>query len=193
MNELGLIHCYTGDGKGKTTSSIGLIIRALGHHYKIGFIQFLKGISYYGELFFLYNLYPDVIFYHFGKDCPKSSLIRQGFEKCDSSCRACFVNFNNPSNEDLEYVKLAFEKTKEASKIVDILVLDEINLALKYNLLPMKEFLDFINEKPKNLEIILTGRDAPKEVIEISDYVSEIKMIKHPFYKGISGRRGIEY
>jgi len=73
------------------------------------------------------------------------------------------------------------------------LVLDEINLALKYNLLPMKEFLDFINEKPKNLEIILTGRDAPKEVIEISDYVSEIKMIKHPFYKGISGRRGIEY
>jgi len=193
MNELGLIHCYTGDGKGKTTSSIGLIIRALGHHYKVGFIQFLKGISYYGELFFLYNLYPDVIFYHFGKDCPKSSSIKQGFEKCDSSCKMCFIDFKNPSKEDMKYIELAWEKSKEISEIVDILVLDEINLVLKYNLLPMDEFLDFIKNKPKNLEIILTGRDAPKEVIEISDYVSEIKMIKHPYNRGISGRRGIEY
>jgi len=193
MNELGLIHCYTGDGKGKTTSSIGLIIRALGHHYKIGFIQFLKGISYYGELFFLYNLYPDVIFYHFGKDCPKSSLIKQGFEKCDLSCKLCFINFNNPTDEDLKHVRIAFEKAKEISKVVDILVLDEINIVLKYNMLPMDEFLEFVKNKPKNLELILTGRYAPKEIIEISDYVTEFKMIKHPFNQGISGRRGIEY
>ncbi|MBC7194756.1 MAG: cob(I)yrinic acid a,c-diamide adenosyltransferase [Caldisericia bacterium] len=193
MNELGLIHCYTGDGKGKTTSSIGLVIRALGHHYKIGFIQFLKGISYYGELFFLFNLYPYVIFYHFGKDCPKSSMIKQGFEKCDLSCKICFIDFKNPTDEDLKHVRLAFEKAKEISDKVDILVLDEINLVLKYNMLPMNEFLEFLKNKPKNLEIILTGRDAPKEIIEISDYVTEFKMIKHPFNKGISGRRGIEY
>lgn len=193
MNELGLIHCYTGDGKGKTTSSIGLIIRALGHHYKIGFIQFLKGISYYGELFFLYKLYPDVIFYHFGRDCPKSSMIKQGFEKCDFSCKVCFIDFKNPNEEDLKHVRMAFEKAKEISKLVDILVLDEINLVLKYNMLPMSEFLEFVKNKPEKLELILTGRDAPKEVIEISDYVTEFKMIKHPFNKGISGRRGIEY
>ncbi len=193
MNELGLIHCYTGDGKGKTTSSIGLVVRALGHHYKIGFIQFLKGISYYGELFFLFNLYPDVIFYHFGKDCPKSSMIKQGFDKCDLSCKICFIDFKNPTDEDLKHVRLAFEKAKEISYKVDILVLDEINLVLNYNMLPINEFLEFLKNKPKNLEIILTGRDAPKEIIEISDYVTELKMIKHPFYKGISGRRGIEY
>jgi len=193
MNELGLIHCYTGDGKGKTTSSIGLVIRALGHHYKVGFIQFLKGISYYGELFFLYKLYPDVIFYHFGRDCPKSSLIRQGFEKCDSSCRFCFVDLKNPSEEDLKYVRLAFEKAIEISKIVDILVLDEINIVLRYNMLPIDEFVNFVKNKPKNLELILTGRDAPKEILELSDYVTEFKMIKHPFNRGVSGRRGIEY
>ena len=192
-NELGLIHCYTGDGKGKTTASIGLAIRALGHHFKVGFIQFLKGVSYYGELFFLYKLYPDLLIFHFGKDCPKSSLIRQGFDKCDLSCKFCFIDFKNPTEEDLKHVKLAWEKSKEISNLVDVLILDEINLVLKYNMLPMNEFLDFIKEKPKNLEVILTGRDAPKEVIEISDYVSEVKMIKHPFNKGIFGRRGVEY
>lgn len=192
-NELGLIHCYTGDGKGKTTSSIGLAIRALGHHFKVGFVQFFKGVSYYGELFFLYKLYPDLFFFHFGKDCLKSSLIRQGYEKCDMSCKICFIDFNNPSEDDLKHVKLAWEKSKEISNFVDILILDEINLVLKYNMLSMNEFLDFIKKKPKNLEVILTGRDAPKEVIEISDYVSEVKMVKHPFNKGISGRRGVEY
>ncbi len=193
MNEMGLIHCYTGDGKGKTTSSMGIIIRALGHNLKIGFIQFLKGVSYYGEIFFLNKLYPDVIFYHFGKDCPKSSLIKQGYEKCDMDCKLCFIDLKNPTEEDIKHVHLAWEKAKEVSNSVDILILDEINIVLKYNMLSMEEFIKFVKNKPENLELILTGREAPKEVIEISDYVSEIKMIKHPFNKGIKARRGIEY
>lgn len=193
MNELGLIHCYTGDGKGKTTAAMGIIIRALGHNYRVGVVQFLKGISYYGELFFLTKLYPDVLFYHYGKDCYKSSLIKQGYEKCDKDCKICFVDLNNPTKEDLKHIQLAWEKAKELSKLVDILILDEINIVLKYKMLSMDEFMKFVSDKPKNLELILTGRDAPKEVIEISDYVSEVKMIKHPFYKGITARRGIEY
>ncbi len=191
-NELGLIHCYTGDGKGKTTAALGLILRALGHHFKVGVVQFLKGVSYYGELFFLEKLYPDVKFFHFGVDCPKSSAIRQGYDKCDL-CGICFVDFKNPDEIHLKYVRDAWEKAKELSREVDILILDEINLVLRHNMLPIEEFMEFIKDKPEHLELILTGRDAPEEVIKVSDYVTEMKEIKHPYEKGIIARRGIEY
>jgi len=93
----------------------------------------------------------------------------------------------------MKYVRDAWEKAKELSKEVDILILDEINLVLRHKMLPIGEFMEFIKGKPEHLELILTGRDAPEEVIEISDYVTEMREIKHPYEKGIIARRGIEY
>lgn len=93
----------------------------------------------------------------------------------------------------MKYVRDAWEKAKELSKEVDILILDEINLVLRHKMLPIEEFMEFIKGKPEHLELILTGRDAPEEVIEISDYVTEMREIKHPYEKGIIARRGIEY
>lgn len=167
----GLIHIYTGEGKGKTTSALGLSLRAIGHRKKVCFIQFMKG-------------------YEYGETLSKVKGL-----KIKQFGRMNFVDKKNPSKEDIELARNGFEFAKKVIKSnkYDLVVLDEINVAIDFNLIKLEEVLELIRNKPKNLELILTGRYAKKELVAIADYVSEIKEIKHPYQRGMRARKGIEY
>ena len=166
-----LIQVYTGCGKGKTTAALGLALRASGAGLKIYIAQFAKG-KVCSELNALKKI--------------KNIKVRQF-----GSCR--FIKKITP--KDIELAKRGLEATKKAirSKKFNVVILDEINVALGLKLLELKEVLKVIKKTPQNLELILTGRHAPAEILEIADLVSEIKEIKHYFQKGIKGRRGIEF
>lgn len=168
----GLIQVYTGDGKGKTTASLGLALRAVGHEMNVYMIQFMKGKINYGELLASKNI-PNLTIKQFG--------------------RPDFVNKKNPEKVDIDFAKQALKHAKEILNECDILILDEINVALDYKLIELEEVIELIKNKPENVEIILTGRYAPKEIIEIADLVTEMKEIKHPYQKGIQARIGVEY
>ncbi|MEN6378636.1 MAG: cob(I)yrinic acid a,c-diamide adenosyltransferase [Methanofastidiosum sp.] len=170
----GLIEVYTGNGKGKSTAAFGLTLRASGRGLKSMIIQFMKQGNTYGEHFAIEKI-ENIEIVSFGK--PK------------------FVNFKNPSKEDIDLVNDAFEFSKKAinSGKYDIVILDEINIALHFKLLDIKKAIDLLKNKPENVEIVLTGRLAPQEIIELADLVSEIVEIKHPYQKGIGAREGIEY
>lgn len=172
--EEGLIHVYTGNGKGKTSAAFGLALRAMGRGLKVYVIQFIKGGFDYGELYIVDKL-PGLILKAFG--------------------RGRFVTEKPPNKKD---VRLAGEALALAEKIVksgeyDIVILDEINVALNLKLVNLNEVLELIKNKPKHVELILTGRYAPKEIIEAADYITEMKEVKHPFNKGYQARKGIEY
>jgi len=171
--QFGLIHIYTGDGKGKTTAALGLVLRALGAGKKVCLVQFLKK----GE-------FSEVK--AFGKF--DKILIRQfGTGK--------FVYPNNVSIQDRNAAKngLVFAKKVLLSERYDLLVLDEILVALKFDLLELEAILDLVAVKPSSLELILTGRGAPQELIAAADLVSNVEEVKHPFQKGVPARVGIEY
>jgi len=170
----GLIQVYTGNGKGKSTAAFGLTLRASGRGLKSIIIQFMKQGNTYGEHFAIEKI-DNIEIMSFGK--PK------------------FVNFKNPSKEDIDLVKDAFEFSKNAinSGKYDIVVLDEINIALHFKLLEIEKVIDLLKNRPENLEVVLTGRLAPKELIDLADLVSEIVEIKHPYQKGVGAREGIEY
>lgn len=171
---LGLIQVITGDGKGKTTSAMGLAMRAVGHGYKVLMVQFMKGQINYGEL-------------EAAKKLSNFDIIQFG--------RPDFVDKEDPAEID---IKLAQEGLEYALSIVkenkcDILILDEINVALDWNLIELDDVLELIESKPENMELVLTGRYAHPRLIELADQVSEIKEIKHPYQKGIMARKGIEF
>ena len=170
----GLIHVYTGDGKGKTSAAFGLALRAIGRGLKVYVIQFIKGGFDYGELYIVDNL-PNLKLKAFG--------------------RGRFITETPPAKED---VKLAQEAFELARKVVnsgehDVVILDEINMALKLGLIEVGEVIQLIKGKPKGVELILTGRHAPPEVIDVADLVTEMKEVKHPRTKGLPPRIGIEY
>lgn len=167
----GLIHIYTGNGKGKTTSALGCSLRAVGQGLKVCFIQFMKGYEYGETKIKIKNL------------------------KVKQFGRAIFVNKENPNKKDIELARKGFEFAKKVinSKEYNLVVLDEINVAIDFNLIKLKDVLELIKNKPKEVEIVLTGRNAKKELIELADYVSEINEVKHPYQKGIKQRKGIEY
>ncbi len=172
----GLIHIYTGDGKGKTTSAIGLTIRALSNDMKVVFTQFMKGDNS-SELKILKKL--DNIEFVF-----------------------CKENFGFVWNMDEEekiraknaYTQQFLDCTNKAIEIkADMLVLDEFNSAYELGFINNEIALNFLKSKPENLEIVLTGRNPKEELTEIADYISEINKVKHPFDKGINARKGIEF
>ncbi len=170
----GLIQVYTGNGKGKTTAALGLALRALGHGYRVCMVQFMKGGVRYGEIEIAKKL--------------------DNFE-VKSFGRPEFVDKNNPEEID---IKLAHEALNYASEIIksrkcDIVILDEINVALEWKLIKLSDVLDILKSKPEDVEIILTGRYAPKEIINLADLVTEMKEIKHPYQKGVKAREGIEF
>lgn len=172
--ERGYVQVYTGDGKGKTTAALGLCLRAAGHGLKSRLIQFMKGQINYGELEAVKKLDGLVV-------------ITQGG-------RASFVSKEDPDPED---VRLAQEALALAEKMVaagetDLLVLDEINVALDFKLVPLEPVLDLIKKKPEKMELILTGRNAPPEIIEAADLVTEMRELKHYWKSGVNGRKGIE-
>lgn len=173
----GLVHIYTGDGKGKTTAAIGLGIRACGRGMKVLMVQFLKG-SQTGEMLTIEKLKPDFELYRH-KEIGKFSW--------------------NMTQEELEEMKKNIENllqyaVKEAmSGRRDLIILDEIMATITSGFIVMDEVLSFIKNKPSGLELVMTGRNAPPEMIQLADYVSEIKAVKHPLVMGIPAREGIEF
>jgi len=202
---LGLVHVYSGLGKGKTSASMGLVLRAVGQGLKVYIIQFMKGGAYTGELISAKNFLPSVNFVQYGKPCVKEDkqIKLMGFDSgytyfdyvrdninC-GDCRDCFLN----DGEQKKFVEDAFQKAKKVSFSgdYDMVVLDEINPAVHLGLLNLEDVTKLVKDKHKKTELILTGRHAHPKIIELGDYVSEMKLIKHPFQKGIGARRGIEY
>ena len=188
-SNLGLVHIYTGDGKGKTTASIGIAIRALSHGFSVYLIQFMKGGKHIGELG-LEKHFPKFKVKQYGKECPYSEKMRIGATQC-GNCRGCFFTHNESKEKATEALKEAEKVIKKG--IYNVVILDEINVVLDKELVSLDKVVRLIKEKNEDTEVILTGRRAPKELYKYADYVSEINEVKHPMHKGIVGRRGIEY
>ncbi|MBQ0105892.1 MAG: cob(I)yrinic acid a,c-diamide adenosyltransferase [Armatimonadetes bacterium] len=174
---MGLIHIYTGDGKGKTTASLGLSLRALGWGKKVCMIQFLKGYSEIGEM-------------KFAEKWDNFSL----FQFCETKKRDIDENDVTARKKYAENA-LNFARNIVLSDEYDLIVLDEINCALHYDLINMWDVINLLKELKENYkcELVLTGRNAKPEIIALADYVTEMKCIKHPFEKGIPARKGIDY
>ena len=168
----GLIHIYTGDGKGKTTAALGLALRAKGAGLKVLIVQFLKGRDT-GELVPLRILEIPVIRSDVKKFIP--DMNHDELEQCKAGQRQCFQ----------EVYKKAVD--------YDLVVLDEIFGAVSTGMINKDELLRFVRSKPESTELVMTGRDAPEELIGLADYVSEIRNIRHPYEKGIQAREGIEF
>ncbi len=185
ISKLGLVHVITGDGKGKTTSSLGLALRAAGNGLNVYIIQFLKS-GFTGELSSIQKI-PNMNIIQFGVDAIKE---RQSKLFTDKTGRFIF----QPDDMEEEAARLGFEHAKKiiSSGNYHLVVLDEINCVLDKGLIPLSEVVELINIHG-NTELILTGRDAPQEIRDLGDYVNEVKSLKHPWQKGIKARRGIEY
>lgn len=179
FSEHGYIQVYTGNGKGKTTASLGLTIRALGRGWRVLVVMFTKGGNDYGELHTFMNLAPDL------KD--KISIVQAGLDR--------IVYSDNVSDADRKTVKEGWEIAKKAIKNNEyqMVVLDEANIAIDLKLIDLNEIVEILQNKPEDMEIVLTGRNAKKEIIDIAHLVSEIFPVKHYWDKGISARKGIEF
>jgi len=172
--ELGLVQVYTGDGKGKTTAALGLALRAAGHGLRTYIGQFMKGQDY-GELEALKRLSPPITIEQFGLPG--------------------FVHVEQTTAEDVALAHAGLERVRQAlhSGEYDIVVMDEVNVALFFELLTVDEVLSVVEGRPPGVELVLTGRRAPEEIVVRADLVTEMREIKHPFQQGIKARRGIEY
>lgn len=170
-SNVGLIQVYTGDGKGKTTAALGQAMRACGQGMKVIFIQFLKGQTG-GEHYFIEEYHPFEII-QFGKG---DILKKSENELLSEAAQA-----------------LEFSRKSLSSGKYDMVILDEIFIARWRGLISLEQLLKLIEEKPPGVELILTGRKAPAEVIKRADLVTEMLLIKHPFLEGIQQRKGIEY
>ncbi len=169
---MGYVHVYTGNGKGKTTAALGLALRALGHGMKVYIAQFLKGMDY-GELHSL-GCFENVTLERFG--------------------RPRFVH-GKPDEEDVKLALHGLDRSREAisSGEYDVVILDEANIAVHLGLFSVQDLLDVISKRHEKTEVILTGRYAPKELIDAADLVTEMVEVKHYYTKGVQARRGIEF
>lgn len=168
-----MVQIYTGDGKGKTTAAIGLAVRAAGRGLEVYIGQFMKS-GVYGEHMALKKMEDKITVEQFGSG-------NFQFEK-------------DPPQEEIDKAKKGLQKIKKmmTSGNYDIVIADEICVAHHFGLLGLDEILDLIDQRPDNVELVLTGRKAPEKVIEKADLVTEMKEVKHPYRKGISARTGIE-
>ncbi|MCW2278319.1 cob(I)yrinic acid a,c-diamide adenosyltransferase [Heliophilum fasciatum] len=190
----GLVQVYTGNSKGKTTASLGLALRAIGHGFRVYIIQFMKGSTYYGELFSVQRLYPEIQIAQYGRNCQFDSMIRQGEMTC-TGCGHCFVRKGEATEQDRAGAQFAMQRAREvmASGEFDLVILDELSNALYFELITLEEALDLIRSKPEKVELIITGRNAPQEIQDAAHLVTEMREIKHPYQIGVPSRRGIEY
>lgn len=173
-DHLGKIHVYTGPGQGKTQAALGLAMRALGRGYKVCLIQFMKGRES-GENLIAEKLKPDFEIHQFGR----SGFIKKGE--------------GEEEDKKLAAEALWFAKKILSEKKHDLLILDEINVALDFGLLNLKEVIEFLKMNHSGIEIILTGRNAHRKVCDLADLVTYMKDVKHYFKRGVPAREGIEY
>jgi cob(I)alamin adenosyltransferase len=168
-----LIHIYTGNGKGKTTAAIGLGIRAAGHGLTVYMIQFMKGRRY-GEINTI--------------EKTKNFTVKQ-FGRDE------FVSKQKPDQIDIDYAQQGLKQAQEiiAQGKHDVVILDEINVAVDFGLISINDVLNLLEKKPDHVELILTGRYAPPELVKYADLVSEICEIKHPYTDGVLSRKGIDW
>jgi cob(I)alamin adenosyltransferase len=171
-DKTGFIHIYTGDGKGKTTAALGLAVRAAGYGMKTYIGQFMKG-QHYGELTAL-------------RDHPCIAIEQYGDVEC--------VHRKEITQKHVEQAQQGLKRAREImlSNEYDIIILDEVNVAVWFDLISTQQVLELLDHRPKHVEIVLTGRRAPKELVEIADVVSEMKEVKHYYHRGITARTGIE-
>ncbi len=170
----GLVYIFTGDGKGKTSAALGTVLRALGHGMRVYIIYFMKGDYPYGERAVLAKL-ADVTMASFGS-----------------------LEFVDPANvkpEEIEQAKLALVTAREAmlSGNYDLVVLDEVNVAVAWKLVELDDVVRLISDKPSSVELILTGRQADTRLVKIADLVTEMLNIKHPYDQRVPARKGIDY
>jgi cob(I)alamin adenosyltransferase len=177
MGTDGLVIVYTGNGKGKTTAALGMALRAVGYNHKICIIQFIKGSWPYGEMESVKRLQPEIELVIVGKG---------------------FVGIIDDKSPRVDHEKIAKEaikisKEKIQSGNYNIVILDEVNYAVNLDLINVNEVLNLIKSKPENLNLVLTGNYAKKEIIDVADLVTEMKEIKHPFKSGIKAKKGIDF
>jgi len=172
--DLGLVQVITGGGKGKTTAAFGLGLRAVGHGLRVLALQFMKGDTRYGE-------------FHSVSYLPRFAIERFG--------TGGLVDMNNPSDADRAEAQRGLVRAREAvfSGDYDVIILDEINVAVSWKLLSVDEVLALIKDKPPNVELVLTGRYGDPKIIEVADYVTQLGQVKHPYQQGILARQGIDY
>ena len=177
MGQKGLVIVYTGGGKGKTSAALGLVLRAVGYNHKVCMVQFVKGSCHYGELDSAKRLAPEFEMITAGKG---------------------FVGILDDKSPREEHVKAAndtlmISREKILSGKYNVVILDEINYAVQLELLKLDDVIDLIKSKPAELDLVLTGNHATKEVIELADLVTEMKEIKHPFKSGLKAKKGIDF
>ena len=172
--EKGLLIVHTGTGKGKTTAAFGLAMRAIGNGMKIGVVQFVKGKWETGERHALAAFADQVVIRTMG----------EGFT-WETQDRA----------RDIKAARKAWQTAKEmiADRAYDMVILDELNIVLRYDHLPLEEVLDTLKHKPSATHVVITGRNARPELIELADLVTEMKLLKHPFRSGVKAQPGIEF
>ena len=175
----GYIQVYTGNGKGKTTASLGLAMRALGRCWKVLIIMFTKGGDDYGELNSFRNLSPEI--------SKNLTIVQAGLDR--------IVYENNKNADDEAEIKKGWELAKKVIKNdeYNLVILDEANIAIDLGLIDINEVIEVLKNKPDEMEIVLTGRNADPRIIELAHLVSEIKPVKHYWDTGIAARKGIEY
>lgn len=166
-----MIQVYTGNGKGKTTAALGLALRAAGANLKVYIGQFAKG-CHYSEL---------------------NSLAKIKNIKLEQFGRSCFIK-KAPAKKDKDLAKRGFEKIQKVifEKKYDVVILDEINIAVSLKLLDLREVLNLIKDAPRDIELVLTGRYAHPKILKVADLISEIKEVRHYYRQGRKARKGIE-
>jgi cob(I)alamin adenosyltransferase len=172
--ERGLVIVHTGKGKGKTTAAMGMAMRCVGHNMKVGIVQFVKGVWDTGERRVLAR-FPDL--------CVMRAM-GEGFTWDTQDLK-----------RDLAAARRAFDAAKEmiADSSFRMVVLDELNIVLRYGYLPLDEVLETLRNKPHGLHVVVTGRNAKEELIEAADLVTEMALVKHPFRAGVKAQAGVEY
>jgi cob(I)alamin adenosyltransferase len=172
--ERGLLIVHTGLGKGKSTAAFGMVLRCIGHGMRVGIVQFVKGAWGTGERDVLAR-FPDLV-----------------------TCRAMGEGFTWDTQDrerDIAAARAAWEMAKAmiADPTYSLVLLDELNIVLRYDYLPLDEVVDVLRAKPRDLHVIVTGRNAKPELIDLADLVTEMTMVKHPFRAGVKAQKGIEF
>ena len=169
----GLIHVYTGDGKGKTTAALGMALRAAGHGWRTYIAQFMKGQDY-GEL--------------------QAAELLDGLLTIQQFGQPTFVHVDQATPEDVRMAQEGLDAARTAMLGGDygLVVLDEVNVALFFKLLTVEDVLAFLDQKPPDVELVLTGRRVPQQILDRAHYVTDMREVKHPYQQGIVARKGIE-